>query len=205
MGQVIQCCCVSVVVAAAGCATSPYICARRDDAADVFTATVGTGAGAKCRVGPVQVAAINHCDITGLRAGSFLRNGNNLVDNEEMYAPMAIQGFGAGFVPDRCGAEAFSFGPETKSRARGKDVYGRSPLPFIVFGNSPSFYSNIEVAAGLGLTLRLGFNPGELLDFFLGWWNVDIYGDDVEWVPPHPRALETLNPEPGPGRARAPR
>ncbi len=33
---------------------------------------------------------------------------------------------------------------------------------------------------GLGGTLRLGFNPGELLDFLLGWFTIDIYNDDIE-------------------------
>jgi hypothetical protein len=32
---------------------------------------------------------------------------------------------------------------------------------------------------GLGGTLRLGFNPGELLDFILGWTAIDIYNDDA--------------------------
>ncbi len=31
-----------------------------------------------------------------------------------------------------------------------------------------------------GLTLGLGFNPGELLDFILGWTTLDIFKDDIE-------------------------
>ena len=37
-----------------------------------------------------------------------------------------------------------------------------------------------EVAAGLGGTVRLGFNPGEFIDFICGWFTIDIYGDDIE-------------------------
>jgi len=39
--------------------------------------------------------------------------------------------------------------------------------------------TQIEAMAGCGHTLRLGFNPGELLDFVLGWAAIDIYDDDV--------------------------
>jgi hypothetical protein len=43
----------------------------------------------------------------------------------------------------------------------------------------PSYFTQIEVTAGLGGGSRLGFNPGELLDFILGWVGFDIYGDDL--------------------------
>ncbi len=42
------------------------------------------------------------------------------------------------------------------------------------------YFTQIEVVAGLLGTLRLGFNPGELLDFILGWTTVDIFNDDRE-------------------------
>jgi len=41
-------------------------------------------------------------------------------------------------------------------------------------------YTQIEAVFGLGFTVRAGFNPGELLDFLLGWFGIDIYGDDLE-------------------------
>ena len=34
--------------------------------------------------------------------------------------------------------------------------------------------------AGFGGTIKLGFNPGELLDFILGWTTIDIFSDDFE-------------------------
>jgi len=43
-----------------------------------------------------------------------------------------------------------------------------------------SYWTQIEAVIGIGGTLRLGFNPGELLDFILGWTTIDIYGDDLE-------------------------
>ena len=44
----------------------------------------------------------------------------------------------------------------------------------------PSYYNQIEAVIGVGPSLRLGFNPGELLDFILGWTTIDIYKDDLE-------------------------
>jgi len=32
---------------------------------------------------------------------------------------------------------------------------------------------------GLGGTVKLGLNPGELLDFILGWTTLDIFHDDI--------------------------
>ena len=41
-------------------------------------------------------------------------------------------------------------------------------------------YTQLEVSAGVYAGgLRLGANPGELLDFLLGWFLVDIYDDEV--------------------------
>ena len=41
----------------------------------------------------------------------------------------------------------------------------------------------MEVAAGLVGGIRLGFNPGELLDFIMGFLGLDLYGDDLEGLP----------------------
>jgi len=43
-----------------------------------------------------------------------------------------------------------------------------------------AYYTEGEVALGCHYTVRLGVNPGELLDFLLGWTTLDIYGDDLE-------------------------
>lgn len=37
-------------------------------------------------------------------------------------------------------------------------------------------YTRLGVSAALGVGLRLEFNPGELVDFVLGWFGFDIYG-----------------------------
>lgn len=42
------------------------------------------------------------------------------------------------------------------------------------------YYTQVEILAGIGGGIRLGFNIGELVDFLLGWTTIDIYGDDIE-------------------------
>ena len=65
--------------------------------------------------------------------------------------------------------------PRPSVRRRPQKEYATySPVPF---------FTQVEVALGLGGTCRLGFNIGELVDFLLGWGGKDIFNDDLE-VPP---------------------
>jgi len=168
----------ALTVACTGCATYSYLVDRTRDAADVFTVTVGTGGGAKVRVGPVQVAAISNSDLVGLRAGKVFWDGNGLIANREVYSPLPI--LSSRYMRAMFGLEGFSHGVGSISSFRRKDIIARSPFPFVVLGDSAPYYTQIEAAGGLLLTLRLGFNPGELVDFVLGWLFLDIYSDDVE-------------------------
>jgi hypothetical protein len=156
-----------------GCA-SPYLINRGRDAADVFTATVGYGVGAKARVGPVQAALFANRDMAGLRAGSgFLGNDHS----GEVYAPIPIS-----YKSDwgvNCGGEWFS-SLEFVEERRKKDIFAISRFPLLVFAEHPHFYTQAEIAVGLGPSIRLGFNAGELLDFILGWTTIDIFKDDIE-------------------------
>ena len=54
-----------------GCST-PYMINRRRDAADIFTATLGIGLGAKVRVGPANVGLFIGNDLMGHRGGDSL-------------------------------------------------------------------------------------------------------------------------------------
>ena len=54
-------------------------------------------------------------------------------------------------------------------------------------------WTHLEIAAALGVGVRLGFNPGELLDFLLGFFGADLYGDDLargEMENPHAESTE---------------
>ena len=69
-------------------------------------------------------------------------------------------------------------------------------------------WTHLEAAAALGVGVRLGFNPGELLDFLLGFFGADLYGDDLARgegenphaesaeIESHAESAETVAPEP---------
>ncbi len=100
------------------------------------------------------------------------------------------------------GHEIFSHGPDSVSHARGKDILAMSPFPFYSNGSPAPYYTQIELAVGLGLALRIGLNIGELVDFILGFSGADLYGDD--YTPGEPRRLERAPRGPWKGDAPKP-
>lgn len=55
--------------------------------------------------------------------------------------------------------------------------------PLLCDGDGPENWLHqfdLEVGGGFLLGLNLGFSPGEFLDFLLGWFGVDLAGDDPE-------------------------
>ena len=179
----------SLTAFCAGCA-SPYWQNRRADVADVFTATVGIGLGATARIGPLHAGLGANADLYGIEAGEIGELGS---------LTTAIIGTGDR-ASDAClvfaAASEIDLGP--RSAARGKNVaYRPSGIPFWNppwHGSpNPARWTQIEVAAGLLVGFRLGFNPGELLDFVLGFFGVDIYDDDIareEGKKPHAESAE---------------
>ena len=162
---------------AIGCASSGIMADRRRDAADIFNCSLGFGLGAAARVGPVKTGVIAEGDIAGHRGGQSC-NGN----------PMFLGNFDAfmlGF-----GLERFSGYPDwVEMKERGKDfeaewegppIIGIAPLWRDPARNHRGQLYQIDVTAAIGLSLRLGFNPAELLDFALGWWAIDFLDDDME-------------------------
>ena len=154
-----------------GCATSSnYFTDRWNDAKDIGTATVGVGAGAKARVGPLGTGLHWVRDHAGLRGGDF-----------GTFEPQHNETRDAGVLV--FGVET---SPETDAmRLRNKEYVTWQWL----FFHTPammddthhpgaSFYTQVEVVAGAGGSVRLGFNPGELLDFLFGWLGADLFGDD---------------------------
>ena len=163
---------------AAGCATSPaYWTNRARDAADVFTVCVGVGAGAKVRVGPFCPALIMQQNYAGVAGGDSFVGLESSTRGSGFHGAEFIVLWGA------------DYGNHSDlAQARGKYheafyLFGM-PMPFAATDKPPrtynaSYFTQIEFVAGLGGTVKLGFNPGELLDFMLGWFGVDIYGDDI--------------------------
>ncbi|MBR3921911.1 MAG: hypothetical protein IKJ45_02270, partial [Kiritimatiellae bacterium] len=57
-----------------------------------------------------------------------------------------------------------------------KDGDEKRSLPIM-----PHHWTELRLFAGVTVfSMSAGVNPGELADFALGWFGVDIYGDDAE-------------------------
>ncbi|HAO23018.1 MAG TPA: hypothetical protein DCQ37_22740 [Desulfobacteraceae bacterium] len=149
-----------------GCAnTKGYFADRVQDAGDIFTATVGIGAGATAKVGPLNVGLLANEDKAGLRGGAFFDSSSITA---KQYDALAV------------GTTKFSI----MQPAIG---HGKCVDDFKLFGigiptNNCKENANlfqIEAVAGIGPSVRLGFNPAEALDFTLGWFGIDIFKDDV--------------------------
>ena len=166
-----------------GCAT-PYLTDRGRDAADVFTLCAGVGAGAKVQIGPAHLGLIANADITGLRGGRLftLKNRNELGMPDSIDLEALLYGMSYfNYDPRNMRHKNYQDGPYKISMWNHREI----PMPFLrkpsyPKRSCPSYFTQIEATVGLLLTVRVGLNPGELLDFILGWGNIDIYGDDIE-------------------------
>lgn len=190
---------VLVTVGITGCA-SPYMVDRGRDAADIFTATVGVGIGAKARVGPVQLPLIMTVDAAGLRGGEFFAPPPRSESSANGYIEFLVEGGASGleiaepiplyssyFNAIFSGMEGFNTHGVMVERHKDIDAIGFGPVAYEYSGcdkcGDPThwpYYTQIEGCLALGLSIRLGFNPGELLDFILGWTTIDIFSDDIE-------------------------
>ena len=163
-----------LTVEMSGCATKPYLVDRGRDAADIITVTIGLGVGAKARVGPFQTGLLAESDGIGLRGGMF----PDVSDNRESFVfPRTVD-----LQLIAVGDESFDSNNELTAQ-RHKDFRANSVRPLFfhrtIHESCPSYYTQLDAVVALGPSIRLGFNPGELLDFLLGWGNVDIYKDDL--------------------------
>lgn len=158
-----------------GCGTTRgYFGDRGRDAMDIVTVTGGLGIGGKLRLGPFQPALLHNTDIVGLRLGQGFAGWEATT---ETFVPFPMRCFGDTAPFPNCG-----FQMEARNRFhkdRGKCIYAYSPLPFVAKGYHAAYYTQIEAVIGLGPSIRIGFNPGELIDFILGWGMVDIFRDDI--------------------------
>jgi hypothetical protein len=180
---VIQLAGVVISAICSGCATTGYMGDRMRDAGDIFTATVGVGGGAKARVGPVTAGLFLNSDKAGLRGGEVFSSTEEFqrTPRETTSLIPIINYCVLLFVND-------DFRATPDHDARHKSYQAISFIPLISWVDEPKldprakwpYYTQIEAAVGLGGTLRLGFNPGELLDFILGWTTIDIFNDDLK-------------------------
>jgi len=183
MKKIIQFTAFLSIVCLTGCAsTGSYFVDRGRDVADIFTATAGMGAGAKVQLGPLQTGVIANADLAGLRGGKlFVYDNSNEIGFPDSGDLEAILYGTSWFLYDRHRNKKFHDGPYMLPIWD----HGEVPFPFCrrpsyPRKSCPAYYTQIEATGGLLGTVRLGFNPGELLDFIFGWTTIDIYNDDIE-------------------------
>lgn len=168
-----------------GCASSKaYFTDRGRDAADIFTFTIGRGiGGAKVRTGPVCVAVFQNENLAGLQNGEFFCAKSWEWD----LRASIVADYGIDLWVLLFGGEGYSERSGEKRKKNSDACY----LFFVPLSHSwavpenkmhysASYWTQCEVGLGIGYPIRLGFNIGELADFFLGWFGIDIYGDDLE-------------------------
>lgn len=173
VARIMICPCVGILLAmlCSSCATTGYLGDRMRDAGDVFTASVGFGAGAKARVGPLQTGALLNIDMWGLRGGQLGEIAFYETLTRDSLQPWLIHG--------TFGEERFVYQATREMPCkRGKGFIAKAPLPVLALADQPEYYTQIDVVIAIIGSLRLGANPGELLDFLLGWTTIDFYGDD---------------------------
>lgn len=172
-------------LAAAGCAgAGDYLGDRGSDFADIFLFRGGTGFLANATVKATD----------GLHAGLGFASVH--VWGFKGRHPQEVRGDDLGFVVGH--VEDHFTGP--------REPYGDScyfsPL---LFGEEATdvpvmdrFFLEARATVVL-VTLDLGVNPAELLDFLAGWATVDFAGDDVPKEDPYPDKPPPAPEETGPG------
>ena len=175
--------CLMLATASVGCAGPGYWSDRGNDALDILTLTVGAGAGAGARVGPLHAGLGLYCDMVGMRGSTvdywplITRHTGGVTfeatlyafdefDTEELNGPTDDRN--KNVKPVSCPLVSYV----TSRRIGTGENASVQPPPY-------SYYTQIEVFAGAIPGLRAGFNPGELVDFLLGWTTLDIYNDDL--------------------------
>ena len=150
---------------------------RCRDAADIVTLSVGVGVGAKAQVGPVAPGLIYNEDFLGLNSGRPFARWSQTSQGYAADGSYLFWGMYSGYGPKerfkRYDTEHILGIPLRESVLdgfMGKRVKLEYPAPY---------FTQFEAVVGLGLSVRAGVNPGELVDFVLGFAGIDIYSDDI--------------------------
>jgi hypothetical protein len=167
-----------------GCA-SPYWGNRGRDAKDVMTLSVGLGLGARARVGPLQVPLLVQSDYAGLRCGewfaspmrddfwTYVSHAGHVIDQP---LPVYVSDYDVLYS----GYEIFDPGGDAALRHKCENTLGMGLATVTSDRKNWAYYTNVEGVVGAIVSLRVGFNPGELVDWLVGFTGIDLMGDDVE-------------------------
>lgn len=177
----------TIICFTAGCATSPYLQDRGRDAADIFSVTAGYGVGIRAQVGPLATSVGMIKDVGGVMSGTGLWATDAMPGSLGF---LYLEGTSGNNHKDIAVLRKKSY--EEAHMALLPFMYGVPSFPYF----NPDEYhylTKIEAAAGLGPSLRVAFNPVELVDFVLGFFNVDLFGDDINaYFEPRNRAERIL-------------
>lgn len=169
---------VVLLAALAGCRTTPGTACRLHDFADTATATVGSGLGFKLRAGPLHLGLLQSRDWAGLRGGEWFRNAGGMSrSKDDEFIAWGSEEFLGGYFR---GKHHDFVALDIPIMGHGGPYDTSGIVPFISLPKKVpwTYYTQVELVAGLGGTVRLGVNPGEMLDWFLGWFGADICRDD---------------------------
>jgi len=154
-----------------------YALDRTRDCGDIVTASVGSGGGLKLRASVLNLGYIAaQEDVAGLRCGEVkfgLQKGESV---DEAW----------GYEDTGEGVDLFhGLNREYPQKQRGKGYVALRRFPGIMVPQicwesqtAYHYYTQVELVMGLGCSLRMGVNLGELLDFVLGFTGIDIFRDD---------------------------
>jgi len=154
-----------------GCAsTKTYFGNRGRDARDMMNLGAELGSvGASAQAGPIMTGAI-------FTAPGNEANGWGLVNRGlGRYEYGDWQAIVIGY---KCSGTKAPRGRDCGTRqiacfADGTELFGTS-------GSCPYAMGQVEARVGMGIGLHAGVHMGEIADFFLGWFGIDIFNDDLE-------------------------
>ncbi len=167
---------------------------RADDWAQIVTLTVGDGVGAQARLGPARLGLYKGEDRAGLRAGEFGSSWDTHDNYDYLWLAYGREYFG-GWATDKRLLQARKVTAVTQYFPLINETRVPAPHGFIDLSGAPktargghnsAYWTQLELTLGIGGSLRVGFNPGELLDAVLGHIGIDIYRDDLPDLTPPP-------------------
>jgi hypothetical protein len=188
----------AALIAGCGCRSTGYWAARGRDLADIATVTTGPGLGVKLRTGPAHLTPLLlYVDAGGLRGGECFYVPGLGLDRRQPPQDVGALWWASSVwvlpeVPrlEERGKAHLATPLKLPPTAELYDILSDTP-PFVTMPRlhwpaekltvtryPVAYHSELEFVLALGWGLRLGLNPGEILDFVLGWFRLDLYDDD---------------------------